>query len=103
LGNAEVGLKLTSFASAPSEPQNTRTRVARSARRVHIAACVRARVAVRPVGVNGSKFHSSERRRGVAPGADDENPHHPGPPTPSRALRVRPVARRRADPTFDSP
>ena len=79
LGNAEVGLKLTSFASAPSEPQNTRMRVARSARRVHIAACVRARVAVRPVGVNGSKFHSCERRRGVAPGADDENPHHPGP------------------------
>lgn len=55
MGNAEVGLKLTSSASAPSEPQNTRARVARSARLVHIAACVRARVEVGREGVNGSK------------------------------------------------
>ena len=55
MGNAEVGLKLTSSASAPREPQNTRARVATSARRVHIASCMRARVAVGRDGVNGSK------------------------------------------------
>ena len=104
LGNAEVGLKLTSSASAPSEPQNTRARVART----RVASTSR-RVCARASQWDAMESTvQNERRKSVvvvviARPAPTTNPPPSRVLTPSRASRVRPVARRLADATFHSP